>query len=203
MAWRTKNYDALVGAIAGLSEKQLRAHFELYEGYVKKLNEIEDKLKLADPKTANYSYGEISELLRRRSVAFNGAYLHELYFENLTGQKSNPGPGLNLAIRQNFGSLSDWFKQVRAGLISEPGWVLLCFSRQDGGLRNNLVSEHHIGVFAEQDIILAFDGWEHAYFMDYGTKKKDYISVLERSINWEIATKRFNTYVVMSEQKAA
>src|SRR5690348_5312590 len=79
MAHTAKNYGHLIGQIEGLSEKQLRAHFSLYEGYVKKTNEIEDKIKKVDLDAVSYSFGEFSELLRRQSVPFNGAYLHELY----------------------------------------------------------------------------------------------------------------------------
>ena len=42
MAHEAKDYRRLVGECRGfLSETQLQAHFELYQGYVKKLNEIE------------------------------------------------------------------------------------------------------------------------------------------------------------------
>src|SRR5262249_45499942 len=81
-----KNYDHLVGKIKGLSEAQLKNHFTLYQGYVKKLNEIEQRLATADKATANYSYGEYSELKRREPVAYNGTYLHEMYFDNLGGE---------------------------------------------------------------------------------------------------------------------
>ncbi len=54
MAHQAKDYRRLVGECRGfLSETQLSAHFELYEGYVKKLNEIEEGLARADRETAN------------------------------------------------------------------------------------------------------------------------------------------------------
>lgn len=191
MSHEIKNYDYLIGQINGLSEKQLRQHFQLYQGYVKKVNEIEEKLKKADPATANYSFGDISELQRRLSVPYNGAYLHELYFENLTGKASEPSAEVKAAIDAAFGSMENWFSHARAGLISAPGWVLLVRSKKDGTVRNDLVEEHHRGVLVEQDILLALDGWEHAYMIDYGIVKADYIKVLENSINWNVVNKRF------------
>jgi superoxide dismutase, Fe-Mn family len=202
MSHTAKNYDHLIGSISGLSEKQLRAHFELYQGYVKKLNEIEERLKTADPKTANYSYGEISELMRRRSVAYNGTFLHELFFENINEKKTAPSQELKMAIDANFGSPTGWLDQLRAGLLSTPGWVLLTRSRQNGALRTNLLGEHHIGVLVEQDIILAFDGWEHAYFIDYATKKTDYINTLVRCTDWNIAINRFEASELMTRAAA-
>jgi superoxide dismutase, Fe-Mn family len=186
-----RNFEPLVGQIPGLSEKQLRAHFGLYEGYVKKINEIEERLRMVDPSSANYSFGEISELLRRRAVPYNGAVLHERYFENLTGRATAPSPELRDSIDKEFGSLENWMIQAKAGLLSAHGWVLLTRSAVDGSLRNDLVEEHHHGVLAEQDILLSIDGWEHAYMIDYGTAKKDYVDMILRAIDWEIASARF------------
>src|SRR5438874_5121345 len=85
-----KDFSALKGSLDGFSDKQLDAHFTLYNGYVTKLNEIEEKLKTADRSKANYSFNEYSELKRRECVAFNGTYLHQLYFENLSGKGGEP-----------------------------------------------------------------------------------------------------------------
>ena len=35
-----------------------------------------------DRTLANYTFGESSELKRREAMAFNGSYLHQLFFEN-------------------------------------------------------------------------------------------------------------------------
>ena len=42
----------------GISLKMIQNHFKLYEGYVKKTNEIQEKLTTADKKTANGVYSE-------------------------------------------------------------------------------------------------------------------------------------------------
>ncbi|MFM8430301.1 MAG: hypothetical protein ACKN95_04795, partial [Holophagaceae bacterium] len=84
MAHQAKNFDNLKGGVLqGLSDAQLDQHFTLYKGYITKLNEIEEKLSGMDNTKSNYSFNEYSELKRREAVAFNGSFLHELYFENL------------------------------------------------------------------------------------------------------------------------
>ena len=66
MKHEPKDYKRLIAECRGfLSETQLEAHFELYQGYVKKLNEIEEKLKTAPA-------GE-AELLLQRVLASCGA----------------------------------------------------------------------------------------------------------------------------------
>ena len=191
MAHTARKYDHLIGKITGLSEKQLRAHFSLYEGYVKRINEIEEKIKTINRADANYSYNDYSELQRRRAVAFNGAHLHQLFFENLSEKRTQPGAELQAAIDRDFGSFKNWIIDMKAALKSADGWVLLTRSRTQGSLRNNLVEEHHRGVLVEQDILLAIDGWEHAYMIDYGINKADYLRVLENSIDWTVASQRY------------
>jgi len=191
MAHTAKDFDHLIGKLPGFTEKQLKAHFGLYQGYVKKANEIEEKLKTADPAGANYSFGDISELHRRRAVAYNGAYLHQIYFEALTERKTQPSAELKQAIEAAFGTIEKWGADVKAGLVSSPGWVLLTRSRLDGTLRNCLIEEHHRGLLAEQEILLALDGWEHAYMIDYGTAKADYIAAVSAAIDWDVVSRRF------------
>jgi Fe-Mn family superoxide dismutase len=203
MRHTARNFENLIGKVQGLSERQLRAHFGLYEGYVKKINEIEDRLTLADPMTANYSYGEISELRRRQPVAYNGAYLHELYFENLTGPSSGgPSDDLRRLITADFRTLDRWWDDVKAGLVSAPGWVLLTRSRRDGTLRNDVVEEHHRGVLVDQDILMALDGWEHAYMIDYGTAKADYIEILRNAVDWDCVHRRLERSMRMDHAVA-
>lgn len=194
MAHIARNFEHLIGHLPGFTEKQLRAHFNLYEGYVKKINEIEEKLNSIDPHTANYSYSEYSELQRRKAVPFNGAYLHQLYFENLSIEKSNPSQELQKAIEHQFKSLEQWMTHAKADLVSAHGWTLLVRSRIDGSLRNVVVEEHHRGVLIESDILIALDGWEHAYMIDYGTSKSEYIQAVLGAIDWNTVSRRFEAY---------
>ncbi len=186
-----KNYDHLIGKIKGLSENQLKAHFTLYQGYVKKLNEIEQKLGTVDKSAPNYSYNEYSELKRREPVAYNGTFLHEYYFDNIGGDGSPAPENLKQIISGAFGSYDNWIADVKAAAASAHGWVLTCYGYADQKVRNVLVqSEHHVGLFADTQIVIAVDCWEHAYFMDYGTKKADYISAILPSLNWKTIAER-------------
>jgi Fe-Mn family superoxide dismutase len=187
-----KNYDHLIGKVQGLSENQLKAHFTLYAGYVNKLNEIEDKLGKVE-KAANYSFADYSELRRREPVAYNGTYLHELYFDNLGGAGSAASDGFKAAAAASFGSYDNWVADLKACTGSAHGWVLTTWAQHEGKLKNNLVqSEHHVGLFVDQTVVVAVDVWEHAYFMDYGTKKPDYVAAVLAALDWNVIGKRFD-----------
>lgn len=193
MTHSAKNFSHLLGNLDGLSDAQLQAHFGLYEGYVKKLNEIEEKLKTADKSAPNYSYNEFSELKRRHAVPFNGTYLHQIYFENL----AKPGTTkmsdeLGKAIVDSFGSMENYITDLKASGGSTTGWVVTTKNQIDGKLHNFIMFEHHIGlpVFQSQ-IVLALDCWEHAFMIDYGTKKPQYLEAFVKNVNWEVASSRF------------
>ena len=186
-----KDFSHLKGSLAGFSDKQLDAHLFLYGGYVAKLNEIEEKLKAADRSKANYSFNEYSELKRREAVAFNGTYLHQLYFENLSGRGGQPSDAFQAAATAAFGSWDAYVADVKGSAASTPGWVLTTRNRVDGALHNYIMYEHHIGLPAHQDILLALDCWEHAFFIDFGVKKADYLAAFLQNVDWNVVNQRF------------
>jgi Fe-Mn family superoxide dismutase len=195
MAHTPKNFDHLLGDCkAFLSDKQLQAHFTLYQGYVKKLNEIEERLAKADPTTANYSFSEYSELRRREPVAYNGTFLHELYFANLGAPSEGPqdgAGGFKQAATSAFGSWDGFIADVKGIVGSGHGWCLVTFDYNLGRVRTNFVqSEHHVGLLVDQQVLIAIDAWEHAYFLDYGTKKPDYLAGTLKHLNWKTIEER-------------
>jgi Fe-Mn family superoxide dismutase len=186
MAREPKNFDNLLGGNAkGLSDAQLKAHFTLYQGYVKKLNEIREKLGTADRGAPNYSFNEYSELKRREPVAYNGTVLHEMYFENIGNGSSQPDDHAKKLITASFGSLDNWLADAKACLMSAHGWLVTVYDYADGKLYNNLVrTEHDVGLFANVHAMIAIDAWEHAYFFDYQTKKADYVANVLSGLDW-------------------
>jgi len=187
-----KNYDHLIGKVKGLSETQLKAHFTLYQGYVKKLNEIWSMLGSADKSHPNYSFDPYSELRRREPVAFNGTYLHEDYFDNLT-PTGEPSAELKKAVSASFGSWDNWIQDFKANGGSAHGWVQLVWDPHNKMALNNLIhTEHHAGLFTGVRPLLVMDVWEHAYFFDYQTKKADYMTTFLNNVNWTVVNERFD-----------
>lgn len=189
--YEAKDFNYLLGKVEGLSDGQLKAHFGLYQGYVNKLNEIWEKLGTTDKAKANYSFGEYSELRRREPVAYNGTVLHELYFANLV-KEGEPSPELKKAIEASFGSFDGWIQDTRACLMSAHGWTLLVYDWNFNRVSNMLIqSEHHVGLWPNVSVIAAIDAWEHAYMIDYGTKKPDYVTSVLQALNWNVINERF------------
>ncbi|MDP2877364.1 MAG: Fe-Mn family superoxide dismutase [Holophaga sp.] len=190
MTYEPKNYDHLKGGtLKGLSDSQLDLHITLYKGYLAKLNEIEEKLDVANNTKPNYSFNEYSELKRREAVAFNGTFLHELYFENLEPDNAI-SPKLQEALDAQGGK-EKILADLKASALCGPGWALLTRNRRDGKLHTYFVAEHHIGLPIEQDLLVVLDSWEHAFMVDFGIKRPDYINAFMENLKWSEVSRRF------------
>ena len=144
---------------------------------------------LAEGKTATPEYAE----LKRRFVwEWNGMRLHEFYFGNLGGKGVlDPASKLGKAVAAEFGSVEKWEADFRAaGAMRGIGWVVLYQDRLGGRLFNQWVTEHDVGNPAGAVPVLVMDVFEHAFMVDYGLKRADYIAAFFRNVNWKAAEAR-------------
>ena len=71
------------------------------------------------------------------------------------------------------------------------GWASLVWDPEGKRLFNIWINEHDVGHLAGSVSILVGDVFEHAYMVDYGLKKADYIESFVKAIDWSVAQKRF------------
>ncbi len=184
MGYNAKDYSNLIG-MEGFSETLLKNHFTLYQGYVTNTNKLLDTLDamLKDGKTGTPEY---AELKRRLGWEFNGMRLHEYYFENLGGKGGiNKEGRLVKMISQSFGSYETWERDFKAaGTMRGIGWVVLYQDLMNGRLINFWINEHDVSHPAGCNPLLIMDVFEHAFMLDYGLKRADYIEAFFRNINW-------------------
>ncbi|MEW6001604.1 MAG: superoxide dismutase [Nitrospirota bacterium] len=191
MAYTAKDYSKLIG-MEGFSETLLRNHFTLYQGYVTNTNKLLDTLDqmLKDGKTGTPEY---AELKRRLGWEFNGMRLHEYYFENLGGKTAlNKSTRLAKKIYDDFGSYEAWEKDFKAvGTMRGIGWAVLYQDLATNRLINFWINEHDVSHPAGCNPILIMDVFEHAFMIDYGLKRADYIEAFFKNINWTAAEARY------------
>ena len=118
--------------------------------------------------------------------------LHEYYFENLGDKKPLDAESrLGKKIAESFGRIDTWEKDFRAtGAMRGVGWTVLYHDATDGRLINFWINEHDEGHPAGGIPLLVMDVFEHAYLLDYGLKRADYIEVFLKNINWKAAETR-------------
>lgn len=186
-----------IGALKGISAKNIEEHLKLYAGYVKNTNSILEKI----PEYRGYA-GEdpfapyvVSELYRRFSFEFNGMRNHEYYFRSLEGG-AKPLPEnseLKKAVEENFSSFDSWLEDFKALAMTRGiGWAMLYYDRESSQLISSWVDEQHLGQLNGLSPVLGLDMWEHAYVYDYPTsEKKKYIEAFFENLNWEVIEENF------------
>ena len=180
----------LEGTLKGISDRQIQEHRDvLYAGYVNKLNEIQTKLK-AVAKTGNGTHSDYRELKLEEAFACNGVTLHEAYFENLGGAENKAAGAILKLIERDFGSFDIWKEDFGAAAASSRGWVVLALNLLDGRLHNYLCDRHDLGGIWWCLPLLVLDVYEHAYMIDYGVKRADYIKAFHENINWHAINQR-------------
>lgn len=191
--YEAKKYDHLLGT-PGFSDTLLKNHFTLYEGYVANFNKLNDLL-VAMEEEGKVGTPVDAELNRRFGWEFNGMRLHELYFGNMKngGIPLNEGE-LRKKMCQEWHTIESWEKDFRTmGAARGIGWIILYYDTTAGRLFNVWVNEHDVGHLAGCVPLLAMDVFEHAYMLDYGLKRADYIEAFFNAIDWNSVDGRFAT----------
>jgi Fe-Mn family superoxide dismutase len=185
--YEAKNFERLLGT-EGFSDVLLRNHFTLYEGYVSNTNKLVDLLDTKEIGTPEYS-----ELQRRLGWEWNGMRMHELYFGNMTNEKSTLDNGtLKEKIDKIYGSLENWKKNfVGVGSMRGIGWAVLAYDKEKDELFNIWINEHDGGHLVGTTPLLVMDVFEHAFALDYGLKRADYINAFWKAIDWKVVSDRF------------
>lgn len=168
-------------------------HVEHHKKYVEDLNKAEIQMEQAR-KTNNF------ELIKHweREAAFNGAghYLHTIFWEVMEPNGGGEPTGfLAKQIKKDFGGFSAFKNHFSAAAekVEGGGWAILVWRPRAGRLEI-LQAEKHQNL-SQWDIIplLPLDVWEHAYYLKYQNRRKEYIKNWWNVVNWDAVKKRFHT----------
>ncbi len=176
-------YDALEPVI---DEQTMRLHHDKHHaGYVKGLNNAEEKLMLAR-KSNDYSLIKHWE----RELAFHGAghILHSIFWKNLTPNRGEKPTGeLAKAINASFGSFDEFKSQFIAATkaVEGSGWGILAFQPLFGGLYIFQAEKHQNLTQWGAIPLMVTDVWEHAYYLKYQNRRAEFVEKAFEIINWK------------------
>lgn len=124
-----------------------------------------------------------------------GYYNHLFFWDTLSPKGGLPDGALADAINRNFGSFQNFKDELSKKTVgvfgSGWGWLMVearklkttTTANQDNPLMD---------VVAEKGIpLLNIDVWEHAYYLKYQYKRKDYVDAIWNVINWPKVAERF------------
>jgi Fe-Mn family superoxide dismutase len=192
MAYTANDYSGLIG-LPGFSDGLLNNHFALYQGYVANTNKLAGVLSefASSDKLTSPEYAEVK---RRFGWEWNGMRLHELYFGNLCqgGRPLDSASALSALIIDQFGSVESFVGLLRStAMMRGIGWVVLFYDEQSGGLLLQWIGEHDTGHLVGLKPLLVMDIFEHAFMLDYGLKRADYIDAFMANLDWQAVAARF------------
>jgi len=194
--------------LKGISQKTIEIHHDkLYVGYVKKSDEIGQRLSevrkdiIAGKNSGgNQTYSELRALKEGETFAVNGVYLHEYYFDVLGGDGAyDKAPKLSKAISDKWDSVEGFIKYFTECGMAARGWALLVWDIKAGELRQYNGDAHNQGGVWGCLPIIVLDVYEHAYFIDYGSDRKSYIADFWNNFDWIAAEKLYKKSKQFSE----
>ncbi len=113
---------------------------------------------------------------------------HTLYFERLHPlPPSAPSAPLEGAITRTFGGMDGLYKAMKGVALSVfgSGWAVLAVGR-DGNL--TILKTKNQDTVLPLEPVLCCDMWEHAYYLQYQNRRKEYFNAWWRLIDWPNAT---------------
>jgi Fe-Mn family superoxide dismutase len=189
--YKAQKFDHLLG-LTGFSDDALNTHFTLYEGYVANANKLIDIFS-EQRKSGGVGSSEFAELKRRFGWEFNGMRLHELYFGAMTKDAKPLDEESKLAKKliEAYGSVDAWRQDFQAtGAMRGIGWAILAYDKEADKVFNIWVNEHDLGHLAGAVPLLPMDVFEHAFLIDYGLKRVEYIDAFMNAVDWQVVESR-------------
>lgn len=187
---RPLKYEAIPGL---LTKEQVAPHYNAHYGgalkrYVKIEADLDALLKNGQPLG-----GDAHTLLQKDKVnRMNSVLLHELYFDNLIPKPDAPKEDIKTALGNRFGSFERWQEDFRATCMAANGWGILVRDMVNGKLYNVASDLHEIGVIWLGQPLLVCDVYEHAFYVDYQNRKKDYVDTFVGYVDWNEVNRRYH-----------
>ena len=180
----------------GISRAAVEAHYRLYEGYVNKRNEILRNLDGVELRAANQISSDVRALKVELTFAVGGIKNHEIYFEHLGGDGSDPDGVARRLIERDFGSVEAWRADLKATGMAARGWAWTAYDWDEGRLFNYLGDTQNTYPIWNATPLVALDVYEHAYFLDYQTDRASYIDAFFNNLEWSAVNDWISRYQI-------
>jgi superoxide dismutase, Fe-Mn family len=147
--------------------------------------------------------GNISKYSVKMRNNAGGHYNHELFWKLLKANATAKPSGKFLtAIETDFGSLSAFQEKFSDAAKNRfgSGWAWLVLSSNKKLIVTSTPNQDNplmdlSGTASEPFIkgipLVGLDVWEHAYYLKYQNRRKDYVENFWKILNWEFVQQRF------------
>lgn len=177
-----------------VSQKTKDAHIELYNDYVKSMNQVSIELDSVDRDDANPRHSKFRSLKLDEAYNINAVYLHELYFANCFDPNSEVYMDSMPYIRlqRDFGSFEDWQQDfIACAMSANQGWAVCSYNLFLKRFVNTFIDLHSGNVTIGTYPVIVLDMWDHAFYRDYVNDKQSFIVSQMKELNWKVISERF------------
>ncbi|XP_020965584.1 superoxide dismutase [Fe], chloroplastic [Arachis ipaensis] len=206
-----------------MSQETLEYHWgKHHRTYVENLNKQIvgtdlDGLSLEEVIVNSYNRGDLLPAFNNAAQVWN----HDFFWESMKprGGGEKPSEDLLKLIDRDFGSFEGFVNEFKTAAQTQfgSGWVWFAYkdSRLDvGNAVNPLRSDEDkklVVVKSPNAVnpliwgyyypLLTIDVWEHAYYIDFQSRRPDYISMfMDKLVSWEMVNSRFEKAKAVVEQ---
>jgi Fe-Mn family superoxide dismutase len=175
-----------------ISKNTIGFHYgKHHKAYVDKLNELiagklEADMPLEDIVRRTVGDPKKVEILHNAQQTWN----HTFYWNSMRqGGGGKPPREIAEKIESSFGDHDTFKKAFVAAAVGQfgSGWAWLI--AEGGTLKIVATPDGEDLLPTSATPLLTLDVWEHAYYLDYQNRRKDYlVAVIDNLLNWEFAT---------------
>jgi Fe-Mn family superoxide dismutase len=178
-----------------ISTKTIGFHYgKHHQAYLDNINKLVQntefvKLSLEDIIKVTAGDGSKASVFNNAAQAWN----HTFYWKSMKANGGgSPGKKLTDKIAASFASFDNFKKEFMeaAATLFGSGWVWLVV--EGASLKIVKTGNADNPLTKAQIPLLTIDVWEHAYYLDYQNRRKDYITAfVDHLINWDFAQENF------------
>ncbi|MDD4869050.1 MAG: superoxide dismutase [Kiritimatiellae bacterium] len=174
-----------------ISAKTMSFHYgKHHQAYVDNLNKLVAGIPMADQtleKIAKETTGVADKIAIFNNAA--QAWNHSFFWRSMKPDGGGkPAGRLLQLIEKSFGSYEKFRSDFTDAAVSQfgSGWVWLV--QEEDSLRIVKTSNADTSIAHGKNVLLVCDVWEHAYYLDYQNRRKDFVvAFLDHLMNWDFA----------------
>jgi Fe-Mn family superoxide dismutase len=138
----------------------------------------------------NSSYSDLRSAEKSKTYCLDAVKLHELYFENLTGNNTKVYGNIEKVINTTFGEYSNFIEKFKCVALSMRGWVIFCHDKYTDDYYIYGQDSHDDGVMLCAEPLIVLDVYEHSYMIDFGTNRSLYIDIFFKNLDFGVVNDR-------------
>jgi Fe-Mn family superoxide dismutase len=160
-------------------------HGKHHAAYVKNANAT---LMLIDEARAREDFARLVALERTLAFNLSGHILHSIFWKNLVPRGDDrPDGELAQSLDRDFGSFDKFKRQLSetaAGFMGS-GWAALIWEPLGKRLLITPIDDHQSNLSPGGVPLMVIDAWEHAYYLQYQSRKAEFFEALWHLWNWK------------------